>query len=94
LEDSGWDLELDTPEEEQTEEGTLPHGVKSILPKVTLTATGKPLYVPETQDHGVFTEDMILEQQEIFAKLGTDEEAQKLRAKLQAAPLLAGKIFL
>ena len=33
---------------------------------------------------------MIVEQEEIFSKLGTTEEAQKIRARMQAAGLLSG----
>ena len=58
-----------------------------------LIGNGAQMYEPETQDHGVLTEDMILEQQEIFAKLGTSEEAQKIRARMQAASLLSGNII-
>ena len=65
-------------------EGAL-HPYKDLL----LIATGEKLFVPKTQDPGPLTEDMILEQEKLMAKLGTTEEAAKIRAKLQSGSLLS-----
>ncbi|CAG8462395.1 844_t:CDS:10 [Scutellospora calospora] len=56
---------------------------------LTLLETGEPLWVPETQEVGFMTEDMLSEQEEIFEKLGTSEDAAKLRAKMQSAHLMS-----
>jgi Rab3 GTPase-activating protein catalytic subunit len=61
------------------------HPYKDLL----LLATGEPLFVPKTQDPGPLTEDMILEQEALLARLGTTEEAAKIRAKLQSGSLLS-----
>eukprot|EP01113_Clastostelium_recurvatum_P029559 TRINITY_DN3567_c0_g1_i3.p1 TRINITY_DN3567_c0_g1~~TRINITY_DN3567_c0_g1_i3.p1 ORF type:complete len:985 (-),score=236.22 TRINITY_DN3567_c0_g1_i3:17-2971(-) len=47
----------------------------------------KPLVVPETQDPGPLTEDMIAEQQEVLSKLGTNAEAAAIRARMQTVSL-------
>ena len=65
-------------------EGAL-HPYKDLL----LIATGEKLFVPKTQDPGPLTEDMIIEQEKLMAKLGTSEEAAKIRAKLQSGSLLS-----
>ncbi|CAG8656870.1 14492_t:CDS:10 [Dentiscutata erythropus] len=56
---------------------------------LTLLETGEPLWVPETQEVGFMTEDMLREQEEIFEKLGTSEDATKVRAQMQSAQLLS-----
>jgi hypothetical protein len=48
------------------------------------------IIVPETQDNGMMTEDMLVEQQRMFQALGTGEEAQRIRARLQTASLSSG----
>ncbi|CAB4427672.1 unnamed protein product [Rhizophagus irregularis] len=52
-----------------------------------LLKTGEPLLVPETQDMGFMTEDMIREQEELFENLGSSEDATKIRAQLQSVHL-------
>ncbi|XP_065886522.1 rab3 GTPase-activating protein catalytic subunit-like isoform X3 [Dysidea avara] len=64
-------------------------GVLHQYQDLVLIATGEPLCIPITQDIAPFTEDMVLEQQQVLAKLGTSEEAGKLRAKMQSASLLS-----
>ncbi|RIB19800.1 Rab3 GTPase-activating protein catalytic subunit-domain-containing protein [Gigaspora rosea] len=56
---------------------------------LTLLETGEPLWVPETQEVGFMTEDMLREQEEIFEKLGTSENATKARAQMQSVHLLS-----
>jgi hypothetical protein len=40
---------------------------------------------------GFMTEDMVREQEELFEKLGSSENATRIRAKLQSAQLESGK---
>jgi hypothetical protein len=64
-------------------------GVSKVIADMLLIESNEPMCEPVLQDHGIITEDMILEQQEIFSQLGTGEEAQKLRQRIQAASLLS-----
>uniref|UniRef100_A0A4W4HID2 Rab3 GTPase-activating protein catalytic subunit n=1 Tax=Electrophorus electricus TaxID=8005 RepID=A0A4W4HID2_ELEEL len=65
-------------------EGRLqPHG------KLTLLNTDEPLYVPVTQEPAPMTEDVLEEQSEVLAKLGTSAEGAHLRARMQSACLLS-----
>eukprot|EP00731_Ephydatia_muelleri_P020222 Em0012g1047a len=54
-----------------------------------LLVTGEPLYIPVTQEHAPMTEDMMWEQQGVLAKLGTSEEAARVRAKMQSLSLVS-----
>ncbi|KAJ3219647.1 Rab3 GTPase-activating protein catalytic subunit [Clydaea vesicula] len=47
----------------------------------------REFWIPETQESGYMTTDMIKEQQTIFEKLGTSSLAAKQRAKMQSAHL-------
>nr|XP_015213851.1 PREDICTED: rab3 GTPase-activating protein catalytic subunit isoform X3 [Lepisosteus oculatus] len=65
-------------------EGRLhPHG------KLTLLHTQEPLYIPVTQEPAPMTEDLLEEQSEVLAKLGTSAEGAHLRARMQSACLLS-----
>ncbi|CAG8564021.1 10750_t:CDS:10 [Funneliformis caledonium] len=68
--------------DENEREGNLYH-----FNNLTLLKTGKPLWVPETQDMGFMTEDMVREQEELFENLGSSEDAAKIRAQLHSAHL-------
>ncbi|CAI2185722.1 9602_t:CDS:10 [Funneliformis geosporum] len=68
--------------DENEREGYLYH-----FNNLTLLKTGEPLWVPETQDMGFMTEDMVREQEELFENLGSSEDAAKIRAQLQSAHL-------
>ena len=74
---------------EQKSLGTLREGVLHPLEGMLLLATGQPLCVPVTQDPGPLTEDMMAEQEQVLARLGTSEEAARVRARLQAGSLLS-----
>ncbi|XP_063144774.1 rab3 GTPase-activating protein catalytic subunit isoform X1 [Candoia aspera] len=50
---------------------------------------GHPLYVPVTQEPAPMTEDLLEEQSEVLAKLGTSAEGAHLRARMQSACLLS-----
>ncbi|XP_036427001.1 rab3 GTPase-activating protein catalytic subunit isoform X1 [Colossoma macropomum] len=65
-------------------EGRLqPHG------KLTLLNSDEPLYIPITQEPAPMTEDLLEEQSEVLAKLGTSAEGAHLRARMQSACLLS-----
>ncbi|XP_064182780.1 rab3 GTPase-activating protein catalytic subunit [Anguilla rostrata] len=65
-------------------EGRLhPHG------KLTLLNSSEPLYIPVTQEPAPMTEDLLEEQSEVLAKLGTSAEGAHLRARMQSACLLS-----
>ncbi|XP_056285379.1 rab3 GTPase-activating protein catalytic subunit isoform X3 [Pseudoliparis swirei] len=55
----------------------------------TLLNSTEPLYVPVTQEPAPMTEDLLEEQSEILAKLGTSAEGTHLRARMQSACLLS-----
>ena len=57
---------------------------------LTLLNREEPIFEPVSQDLGYMTEDMLEQQQEVFAKLGTSADAAKLRARLQSAQVLSG----
>ncbi|XP_071768528.1 rab3 GTPase-activating protein catalytic subunit [Centroberyx gerrardi] len=65
-------------------EGRLhPHG------NMTLLNSTEPLYIPVTQEPAPMTEDLLEEQSEVLAKLGTSAEGAHLRARMQSACLLS-----
>uniref|UniRef100_A0A5F4VTE3 Rab3 GTPase-activating protein catalytic subunit n=1 Tax=Callithrix jacchus TaxID=9483 RepID=A0A5F4VTE3_CALJA len=57
--------------------------------KLTLLHNGEPLYIPVTQEPAPMTEDLLEEQSEVLAKLGTSAEGAHLRARMQSACLLS-----
>nr|XP_033801626.1 rab3 GTPase-activating protein catalytic subunit [Geotrypetes seraphini] len=57
--------------------------------KLTLLHSGEPLYIPVTQEPSPMTEDLLEEQSEVLAKLGTSAEGAHLRARMQSACLLS-----
>lgn len=56
---------------------------------MTLLHSSEPLYVPITQEPAPMTEDLLEEQSEVLAKLGTSAEGAHLRARMQSACLLS-----
>ncbi|CAN9506541.1 unnamed protein product [Ophioblennius macclurei] len=56
---------------------------------MTLLNSTEPLYVPVTQEPAPMTEDVLEEQSEVLAKLGTSAEGTHLRARMQSACLLS-----
>ncbi|MGH0139672.1 UNVERIFIED_CONTAM: hypothetical protein FKN15_069910, partial [Acipenser sinensis] len=66
-------------------EGRLhPHGKLTLLHYIQ-----EPLYIPVTQEPAPMTEDLLEEQSEVLAKLGTSAEGAHLRARMQSACLLS-----
>ncbi|KAI8357282.1 Rab3 GTPase-activating protein catalytic subunit-domain-containing protein [Blakeslea trispora] len=58
-------------------------------PSLTLLRTGEPMQIPQTQDPGFMTEDMVNEQADVFERLGSSDDATQKRARLQSAQLLS-----
>ncbi|XP_068161266.1 rab3 GTPase-activating protein catalytic subunit [Antennarius striatus] len=56
---------------------------------LTLLNSSEPLYIPVTQEPAPMTEDLLEEQSEVLAKLGTTAEGSHLRARMQSACLLS-----
>ncbi|CAN2390051.1 Rab3 GTPase-activating protein catalytic subunit [Pristimantis euphronides] len=56
---------------------------------LTLLRSGERLYIPITQEPAPMTEDLLEEQSEVLAKLGTSAEGAHLRARMQSACLLS-----
>ncbi|CAG8588149.1 1609_t:CDS:10 [Ambispora gerdemannii] len=63
----------------EVREENMREGYLCVFKEYTLLKTGEPMWAPITQDNGLMTEDMIREQEEIFEKMGTSEEAAKKR---------------
>lgn len=73
----------------EKELGVKRRGVAERAEGLALLNSGLAVYVPHTQDHGWMTEDMIREQEDILASLGSSAEAQQIRARMQSATLLS-----
>ncbi|RUP47306.1 Rab3 GTPase-activating protein catalytic subunit-domain-containing protein [Jimgerdemannia flammicorona] len=56
---------------------------------VTLSRTGESMWLPDTQNTGFMTEDMLKQQAEVFESLGTSSDAAKIRAKMQSEHLVS-----
>lgn len=67
-----------------------PEGRLNQHGKLTLLHNGEPLYIPVTQEPAPMTEDLLEEQSEVLAKLGTSAEGAHLRARMLSACLLSG----
>eukprot|EP00918_Siedleckia_nematoides_P075131 GHVU01164295.1.p1 GENE.GHVU01164295.1~~GHVU01164295.1.p1 ORF type:complete len:938 (+),score=116.09 GHVU01164295.1:61-2814(+) len=79
-------------EAESSYRDTLPHQPDGRLRKcgdLKLLAVDAPLFIPITQEPAHMTEDMLEEQAEVLAKLGTSAEGAHLRARMQSACLLS-----
>ncbi|KAI9296473.1 hypothetical protein K502DRAFT_174597 [Neoconidiobolus thromboides FSU 785] len=66
-----------------------PQGRLKVLESCRLLKHDEPIYIPITQDPGVMSEDMLLDQAQLFEKLGTSETGARRRAQLQGAQLLS-----
>ncbi|XP_066431238.1 rab3 GTPase-activating protein catalytic subunit isoform X1 [Eleutherodactylus coqui] len=74
---------------EEAKETPKPDGRLHQSGSLTLLQTGEPLYIPVTQEPAPMTEDLLEEQSEVLAKLGTSAEGAHLRARMQSACLLS-----
>ncbi|KAL8588274.1 hypothetical protein ACOMHN_008577 [Nucella lapillus] len=52
-------------------------------------STNEPLFIPVTQEPSPMTEDMLEEQAEVLARLGSTAQGSQLRARMQSACLLS-----
>jgi Rab3 GTPase-activating protein catalytic subunit len=64
-------------------------GILHQLGNEVLINNGCPLYIPQTQEPLVMTEDMVNELSEKLSQLGTSEKAAKMRARMQSAQLIS-----
>ncbi|XP_018417310.1 PREDICTED: rab3 GTPase-activating protein catalytic subunit isoform X2 [Nanorana parkeri] len=97
-EDEFFECHSDT--EELKEDATRKQSAKEAAPlkpdgrlhqfgNMTLLSTAEPLYIPITQEPAPMTEDLLEEQSEVLAKLGTSAEGAHIRARMQSACLLS-----
>nr|XP_046232614.1 rab3 GTPase-activating protein catalytic subunit isoform X1 [Scatophagus argus] len=83
--------EIETPHTEGEKEGCKIKAEGRLHPcnNMTLLNSPEPLYIPVTQEPAPMTEDLLEEQSEVLAKLGTSAEGTHLRARMQSACLLS-----
>ncbi|XP_040922947.1 rab3 GTPase-activating protein catalytic subunit isoform X2 [Toxotes jaculatrix] len=83
--------EVEAPHTEGEKDGGKSKAEGRLHPNnnMTLLNSAEPLYVPVTQDPAPMTEDLLEEQSEVLAKLGTSAEGTHLRARMQSACLLS-----
>uniref|UniRef100_A0A8C9YBA7 Rab3 GTPase-activating protein catalytic subunit n=1 Tax=Sander lucioperca TaxID=283035 RepID=A0A8C9YBA7_SANLU len=83
--------EIETPHPEVEKHGSKSKAEGRLHPynNMTLLNSTEPLYVPVTQEPAPMTEDLLEEQSEVLAKLGTSAEGTHLRARMQSACLLS-----
>ncbi|KAF8926731.1 Rab3 GTPase-activating protein catalytic subunit [Dissophora ornata] len=70
-------------DETKSEGGVMP------LKDLKLLKTGAPLLIPKVQEPGYMTEDMVLQQNEVFETLGSSSDGAKMRAKIQSPQLIS-----
>ncbi|XP_029383713.1 rab3 GTPase-activating protein catalytic subunit isoform X2 [Echeneis naucrates] len=83
--------EAEAPQAEGEKDGSKskPEGRLHPHNNMTLLNSSELLYVPITQEPAPMTEDLLEEQSEVLAKLGTSAEGTHLRARMQSACLLS-----
>ncbi|XP_069012373.1 rab3 GTPase-activating protein catalytic subunit isoform X3 [Embiotoca jacksoni] len=83
--------EIEVPHTEGGTDGSKSKAEGRLHPynNMTLLNSTEPLYVPVTQEPSPMTEDLLEEQSEVLAKLGTSAEGTHLRARMQSACLLS-----
>ncbi|XP_043086418.1 LOW QUALITY PROTEIN: rab3 GTPase-activating protein catalytic subunit-like [Puntigrus tetrazona] len=81
--------ETETDSEKKTVSKSKAEGRLQTHGKLTLLNSPEPLYIPVTQEPAPMTEDLLEEQSEVLAKLGTSAEGAHLRARMQSACLLS-----
>ncbi|GAA6236400.1 rab3 GTPase-activating protein catalytic subunit, partial [Lates japonicus] len=80
---------VEAPHTEGEKNGGKAEGRLHPYNNMTLLNSTEPLYVPVTQEPAPMTEDLLEEQSEVLAKLGTSAEGTHLRARMQSACLLS-----
>nr|XP_020464557.1 rab3 GTPase-activating protein catalytic subunit isoform X2 [Monopterus albus] len=83
--------EIEAPQRDGERDGSKDKAEGRLHPynNMTLLNSTEPLYVPVTQEPAPMTEDLLEEQSEVLAKLGTSAEGSHLRARMQSACLLS-----
>eukprot|EP01087_Luapelamoeba_hula_P009791 TRINITY_DN2558_c0_g1_i3.p1 TRINITY_DN2558_c0_g1~~TRINITY_DN2558_c0_g1_i3.p1 ORF type:complete len:868 (+),score=111.28 TRINITY_DN2558_c0_g1_i3:310-2913(+) len=94
--EDGWSgSDLDELESEMKDKQALDissesrQGDTKLVDGARLLANKMPLCVPETQDVGYMTEDVLQQTEELFADLGSTSEGAKIRAIIQSASLFS-----
>nr|XP_061799403.1 rab3 GTPase-activating protein catalytic subunit-like [Nerophis lumbriciformis] len=88
LSDQG-DTQSTCARREKDSSKTRPEGRMHPYNNMTLLNSSELLFIPVTQEPAPMTEDLLEEQSEILAKLGTSAEGAQLRARMQSACLLS-----
>ncbi|KAM9424226.1 rab3 GTPase-activating protein catalytic subunit [Pholidichthys leucotaenia] len=90
-EDEFFECLSDQGEMEAPQEGSRTKAEGRLHPYngMTLLNSEEPLYIPVTQEPAPMTEDLLEEQSEVLAKLGSSAEGSHLRARMQSACLLS-----
>ncbi|XP_041431611.1 rab3 GTPase-activating protein catalytic subunit isoform X1 [Xenopus laevis] len=89
LKESGQESARKAKEETKENPSPKPEGRLHQSGNLMLLNSGEPLYIPVTQDPAPMTDDLLEEQSEVLAKLGTSAEGAHLRARMQSACLLS-----
>ncbi|XP_037136517.1 rab3 GTPase-activating protein catalytic subunit isoform X5 [Syngnathus acus] len=84
-----WDTESPCIRREKDGSKTRAEGRMHPCNNMTLLNSSDLLFIPVTQEPAPMTEDLLEEQSEILAKLGTSAEGAQLRARMQSACLLS-----
>ncbi|KAF9962263.1 Rab3 GTPase-activating protein catalytic subunit [Mortierella alpina] len=77
------------PDPREVSDDTKSEGSLRPLKDLRLLKTGAPLMIPKLQEPGYMTEDMILQQEELFETLGSSSDGAKMRAKMQSTQLIS-----
>ncbi|XP_028991028.1 rab3 GTPase-activating protein catalytic subunit isoform X2 [Betta splendens] len=83
--------EVEAPPADEQKDGSKTKAEGRLQPYNNMTLLKSPelLYIPITQEPAPMTEDLLEEQSEVLAKLGTSAEGSHLRARMQSACLLS-----
>ncbi|XP_060949592.1 rab3 GTPase-activating protein catalytic subunit-like [Limanda limanda] len=83
--------EVEAPYTENKKDGSKSNAEGRLHPfkNMTLLNSQDPIYVPVTQEPAPMTEDLLEEQSEVLAKLGTSAEGTNLCARMQSECLLS-----
>nr|XP_049583642.1 rab3 GTPase-activating protein catalytic subunit isoform X6 [Syngnathus scovelli] len=84
-----WDTESPCIRREKDGNNARAEGRMHPCHNMTLLNSSDLLFIPVTQEPAPMTEDLLEEQSEILAKLGTSAEGAQLRARMQSACLLS-----
>lgn len=83
---SGSEADVKT-NESSAPSSSLREGALDLVPGLFMLNSGLPVWVPEVQEYGVMTEDMVSEQLELLTRLGSDTAGAEMRARMQIGSL-------